>query len=441
MAVFYLQHTGKGKAQYDRQGIVDHGRYILRQGARGHIESRHAPTDYGQVLGWLGRVYDGSRANARVIDSLIVNLPRELDSREHAALLRAFLDEVTEGRTPYLFVIHTDKPDNPHAHIIIRDADVSTGRRVAGLSKLGSSQRLRLLWEHTCNAALRDHGIAISRFGKESEHHRRLNAHATIEQANHSTEGHQTPPASPSPDAESSDTPSIPTKGQPMADVIQFPEPTHGAAPFVSYSLPDTQSVLATDTELNRLVAAKEQLRQLRADTKAMQAQLDSVIKRMGDLADNVTKLTAAHTSASQTYAESRRWGVFLRGFKIGRWRSPKRIRAERARDNYTIATEVLDHTTTRLEAVRKEHRVLQQLAKKMEQAEAFIRASDLSYGNDAELRDAEVILRNTLSMYSERVKEEQILASIANKDITDHEANRLRRVIAERDIRDGYSR
>lgn len=448
MAVFFLQHAGKGKAKYDRQGIINHGRYVLRQSARGVVESRHAPSEYGQVLGWLGRVYDESRANARVVDSIIVNLPRELTGAEHARLLRAFLDRVTERRTPYLFVIHTDKPDNPHAHIIIRDADVRTGRRVAGLSKAGSSHRLRALWEALCNSALRDHGVAISRHGQHSDEHRQLNARAQDDMdacqhartTGNASKRHQMPSSSDGAMGVKDGPKGREPTRAPMADVNQFPDPPKPSA-TIHYDLSDIQSVLSTDAELNRLLAVKQQLTELKADTKATQAQLDSAVKRMGDLADNVTKLTAAHTSAAQTYADYRRWGVFLRGFKVFGWKSPKRVRAEKARDNYMVTTEVLEHTTNRLESVRKEHRVLQQFAKRVERAETLIRQADMSFGNDADLRDAEVILRNTLSMYADRISEVQVLEGLATKDITTNEANRLRRVLAQKEIRDGYAR
>jgi hypothetical protein len=396
MAVFYLQHTGKGKAKYDRQGIVDHGRYVLRQSARGTIEARHAD-DYGQVLGWLDRLYDESRANARVIDTVIVNLRRELDASEQTHLIRSYLDIVTGGRTPYVFVIHTDKPDNPHAHIIIRDVDIQTGRRVAGLSKLGSSYRLRALWEAMRNRALRDQGIAISCHGKGSEHHRALNdiARASAQQV---TKRNQMLPAHTASHQLNSPAVGVALTGLSMANVIPFPEPSPGAQATSTYNLPDIKSVLATDADLTRLRAARDQLRTLTADYKATQAQLDSVVKRMGDLATNVTKLTAAHTSATQTYADHRRWCVLLRGFQVFGWKSPTRVRAERARDNYRVATEVLEHTSNRLESVRKEHRVLVQMAKKMERTESAIRDSDINFGNDADLKDADVILRNIWS-------------------------------------------
>lgn len=449
MAVFYLQHAGKGKAKYDRQGIINHGRYVMRQNARSYMAARHAPDDYGQVLGWLGRLYDESRSNARVVDTLIVNLPRELTPAEHANLLRDYLDAVTLGRAPYVFVMHTDKPDNPHAHIIIRDADIDTGRRVAGLSKIGSSHRLRALWEAMCNRALRDHGIAISRWGQNSEQHRDLNRQLQTQSKSQEPAAetepaptrHQMPPRSKAPERLERTHADNTQTGKPMDNVVQFPEPPKEAPSTIQYNLPDIQSVLATDTELTRLLAVKEQLTQLKADHKSTQAQLDSVVKRMGDLADNVTKLTAAHSAAAQTYADYRRWGLFLRGFKVFGWKSPKRIRAERARENYKVTTEVLEHTSNRLEAVRKEHRVLQHLSTKMERTEALIRASDIAYGNEADLRDAEVILKNTLAMYAERVKEEQVLHSLSAKDITINEANRLRRVIAQQQAWEGYAR
>jgi tetratricopeptide (TPR) repeat protein len=178
MATFFLKHEGLGKARYDRQGAVAHAGYILRKGALLTHGTRHMPEAYNQILGWAGRVYDQSRKNARVYDKLILNLPRELNTAEHVTLLRQFLDELTLGRTPYLFAIHMDRPGNPHAHVIIRDADIETGKRVAGLSKAGSSYKVRAIWERINNQALTAYKVAISRWGKHSAHHQELNATA-----------------------------------------------------------------------------------------------------------------------------------------------------------------------------------------------------------------------------------------------------------------------
>jgi hypothetical protein len=48
---------------------------------------------------------------------------------------------------------------NPHAHIIIRDKDRETGKRVFGTSEKGSTDRLRQIWEDVANQALERAGI------------------------------------------------------------------------------------------------------------------------------------------------------------------------------------------------------------------------------------------------------------------------------------------
>lgn len=63
------------------------------------------------------------------------------------------------GRAPWLAAIHRDHPENPHAHIVVRDKDPETGKRVAGLSEKGSTDRLREAWERHANLALERAGV------------------------------------------------------------------------------------------------------------------------------------------------------------------------------------------------------------------------------------------------------------------------------------------
>ena len=73
-----------------------------------------------------------------------------------------FTERVTQGRAAWLAAIHQSGADahNPHAHIVIRDRDPETGRRVALLSEKGACRNIRLLWEQAVNAALEAQGSA-----------------------------------------------------------------------------------------------------------------------------------------------------------------------------------------------------------------------------------------------------------------------------------------
>ena len=121
------------------------------------------PEGYAAVQGWLNEQEAGDRKNARVIEKIMVALPRELHPLQRQRLVRDYCERITRGRAPWLAAIHDRGKDaaNPHAHIIIRDRDVQTGRRVAELSEKGSCQRLRALWEETANEALSRAGQAV----------------------------------------------------------------------------------------------------------------------------------------------------------------------------------------------------------------------------------------------------------------------------------------
>lgn len=70
---------------------------------------------------------------------------------------QGFCQEIThDGRASWLAAVHDRGEDahNPHAHIIIRDKDRETGKRVALLSEKGSTERIREAWERHANAAL-----------------------------------------------------------------------------------------------------------------------------------------------------------------------------------------------------------------------------------------------------------------------------------------------
>jgi len=81
---------------------------------------------------------------------------------QRRGLVTAFAERVTQGRAAWFAAIHQSGADahNPHAHIVIRDRDPETGRRVVLLSEKGACRKIRLLWEQAVNAALEAQGSA-----------------------------------------------------------------------------------------------------------------------------------------------------------------------------------------------------------------------------------------------------------------------------------------
>lgn len=423
MAVFYLQHTGKGKAAYDRQGLVNHARYVLRKSACIAMGTHHMPNRYGNILGWIGRVYDTSRKNARVVDSIIVNLPRELSHGQHVQLVRDYLHAVSQGRTPYLYAIHGDKPDNPHAHIIIRDADIDTGKRVAGLSKAGSSYRLRVMWEQFCNRALAEYGVAISRWGKNSKHHAEVNQRARMAQetpyhAAHtaltSPQSPQTPPMVVQPVVV--DTPE--QEVAPMADAVIKQEaatPTISAvAAFVANQV----------TELDRLQASRAAILDYRAKFADLTRQIDRAVKRMVDID---AQLAGAMARERQAEMEAKRHkGLFNRLWQLV---SPA------ARQQAKAARSAMDMAIFNLSRLRIEANSLTASAKAMQSEKTALttRANALKaelavYGSDADLDNAERVIQHTIKMNMAELTAAELSQALVLGHITPEQHRKIMR-------------
>jgi hypothetical protein len=161
MAIYSLHHQPIGRSTQARPHTsAAHVRYITRPTAASRIEARRMPDKPHKAAAFMVEGENSDRKNARVSDKLLLALPRELDSEQRAQLVRGFAEEVTQGRAPWLAAFHDQGKDahNPHAHLLIRDRDPESGKRVAGLSEKGSTERLRVLWEKHANGALEQAG-------------------------------------------------------------------------------------------------------------------------------------------------------------------------------------------------------------------------------------------------------------------------------------------
>jgi hypothetical protein len=162
VAIYSLHHSHVGKATQAQAGTAGaHVHYITRTSAVRLVMGEHMPTDRHQARAWLDEREATDRKNGRVIDKLMVALPVELDAAQRADLVRDFAQQIGGGRVAWMAGIHDRGEDahNPHAHIVIRDKDHDTGKRVFGTSEKGSTDRLREIWEDVANRALERAGI------------------------------------------------------------------------------------------------------------------------------------------------------------------------------------------------------------------------------------------------------------------------------------------
>lgn len=184
MAIYSCNLSSVGRTTHAAGTAGAHLRYVSRDGAEPVVEAHVLPLDAGQARTWMDREEQSSRINARLIDKVRVALPRELSEDERQSLVRDFVRDLTKDRVPWLFAIHQAGHDehNPHAHIVLRDRDLETGKRVLRLSdsardreKAGLEPKavewIRERWEHHANAALEraGHEARISRRTLEAQ--------------------------------------------------------------------------------------------------------------------------------------------------------------------------------------------------------------------------------------------------------------------------------
>lgn len=163
MAIFSLNHSTVGRTTHAPRTASANARYITREEACTQVLGRRMPTERDELYAWLDGQEDKDRKNARVIDKVMVALPRELTHAQNAELVTEFAEGLTKGRASWVAGIH-DGPgdaDNPHCHIIFRDRDFETGKRVMELSEKGSTERIRIAWEERVNAALERAGLEV----------------------------------------------------------------------------------------------------------------------------------------------------------------------------------------------------------------------------------------------------------------------------------------
>ncbi len=172
MAIYSCNLTSVGRTTHQAGTAGAHLRYIARPEAQPVLDGHAMPLDPAKARTWMDRAEAEDRKNARVMDKIRVALPRELDEAQRAELVRDFCHGITGDRVPWLFAIHQTGKDahNPHAHIVIRDRDLETGKRVLRLSdnmrdreaaglEPKAVEWIRERWEHHANQALEKAGV------------------------------------------------------------------------------------------------------------------------------------------------------------------------------------------------------------------------------------------------------------------------------------------
>lgn len=174
MAIYSLNVSTVGKTTHAPGTAGAHLRYIAREDAATHVEAEHMPSDAQEARTWMDAYERDARKNARLLSKVRIALPRELTHEQNAALAREFVAGLAEGRIPSFLAIHDRGKDaaNPHAHIVLIDRDMQTGKRVLMLSDSPQDRRkaglaengvewIRTQWEVRANQALARAGHAV----------------------------------------------------------------------------------------------------------------------------------------------------------------------------------------------------------------------------------------------------------------------------------------
>ena len=157
MAIYSLNHTSIGKRTQARACTAGaHVRYITRASAATEV-LHHGMTDRPDY--WLDTMEPVLRVDARTLDKIRVALPDELSGEQRRELALDFTRQLCTGAdgasASWLLALHSPSDDgderNHHFHLAVADRHPVTGKRVAGLSMRGSTERVRALWETVCN--------------------------------------------------------------------------------------------------------------------------------------------------------------------------------------------------------------------------------------------------------------------------------------------------
>ena len=144
-----FKHSSIGTKVKPRTATA-HMCYIMRQQAMTHFNAENMPDGGRGTRVFFDRLWEkaGMPDSARICDKLMIALPVELTPQQRHEVLEDFMEKLGKGRISWC-AAHHDKGDdahNPHAHVVFKDADIDTGRKVIGTTT--SSRDVREAQEH-----------------------------------------------------------------------------------------------------------------------------------------------------------------------------------------------------------------------------------------------------------------------------------------------------
>jgi hypothetical protein len=145
-----FKHTSIGAKTHKARTATAHLSYIMRSEAMTKFQAENMPNGERGTRVFFDKLWEkaGMPDNARIADKLMLALPIELNQEQRYELVKSFMHELGKGRIAWCAAHHDSGQDahNPHAHIVFKDADIDTGRKVIGTTT--SSRDVREAKEH-----------------------------------------------------------------------------------------------------------------------------------------------------------------------------------------------------------------------------------------------------------------------------------------------------
>ncbi len=144
-----FMHKSIGAKTHKAGAASKHMSYIMREDAMTMFQAANMPDGRGTRT-FFDKLWEkaGSPENARIADQFIIALPLELDAGQRHEAVQSFMQSLGKGRIAWCAAHHDKDKDshNPHVHILFKDADIDTGRKVIGTTT--NSRDVREAEEH-----------------------------------------------------------------------------------------------------------------------------------------------------------------------------------------------------------------------------------------------------------------------------------------------------
>lgn len=456
MAIPFIKHSFVGKStQAQAYTAAAHVRYISREKATVYRYAERMPLHYHAAQRFLNEREDSIRKNGRIIDKLVISIPREMTMDQAVDTIRSFGFQLSDGRAPFYFTIQDWGKNNPHAHFIYVDADISTGKRVFRTTDRDSSDRIKALWENVCNKELHALGIDASISFQEAAEKKaqRLEEERYV---NDNQAGEQTTPQNDQHDAlQGMDS----GEQNHVADERNMVPPDAPSNEFEEQDdepIPDEEETLAEDADdgeeamslpvSKRLENAKQDLRELRIlDHKrreAVKLQADytywrgeaQTARQKAELAKDAHEDALTRTETAKLQYEQTHFMGFRRGinFKLGPLHivtpgieKAIRAEAEKSKAEYSEAVKAANFRDANVHANYAGQKVFE-----LEQKVAGIeRSIDLHERINGQLQDfdnAEVFLNEMVKDDLEGLTPGQVLDAYENDELSAAEAKEI---------------